>query len=53
MCVQPLRVLEQGTERQSDLTMLIAFGTWRERASVSQDVAPVLNKFCLTIERMI
>jgi hypothetical protein len=46
-------VLEQGAERQSDLPVLIAFGAGRERAGISQNIAPVLNKFRVAIERMI
>ena len=49
----PFSVLEQGAERQSDLPVLIAFGAGRERAGVSQNIALVLNKFRVAIERMI
>jgi hypothetical protein len=53
MAIQPLPVPEQGAKRQGDLAMLIAFGAGRESAGVTQDIAPVLNKFRSTIERVI
>jgi hypothetical protein len=53
MAVQPFPVPEQGAKRQGDLAVLIAFGAGRERADVTQDVSPVLNKFRLTVERII
>ena len=53
MGFQPFPVLEKGAKRQSDLPMLIAFGAGRERAGISQNIAPVLNKFRVAIERMI
>jgi hypothetical protein len=53
MAIQPLSVPEQGAKRQGDLAVLIAFGAGRKSAGVTQDVAPVLNKFRSTIERVI
>jgi hypothetical protein len=53
MGFQPVLLLEKGPKRQSDLSMLIAFGAGREGAGVSQNVAPVLNKFRHAVERMI
>jgi hypothetical protein len=42
---QPFPVLEQGAQRQGDLPVLVAFGPGRERAGISQDIAPVLDEF--------
>jgi hypothetical protein len=53
MGLQPFPVPEQGTERQGDLPMLIAFRPRRERAGVSQYVAPLLNEFRSAVERLI
>jgi hypothetical protein len=53
MGFQPVLLLEKGLKRQGDLSMLIAFRAGRERAGISQNVTPVLNKFRHAVERMI
>jgi hypothetical protein len=53
MGFQPFPPLEKGAKRPSNLSMLIAFRTRRERAGISQNVAPLLNKLRLAVERMI
>jgi hypothetical protein len=53
MRVEPFLVLEKAAKRQGNLPMLIAFRTWREHPGISQDVAPVLNKLSLAVERMV
>jgi hypothetical protein len=50
---QPFPLPEQGAERQGDLPMLVAFRPQRERAGVSQYVAPVLDKLRSAVERLI
>jgi hypothetical protein len=53
MGLQPFPVPEKGAKRQGDLPMLVAFGPGRERAGVSQYVAPVFDEFGLAVERLI
>jgi len=53
MGFQPFPVLEKAAKRQGDLPMLIALRTGRKRAGISQNIASVLNKFRLAVERMI
>jgi hypothetical protein len=53
MGFQPFLLPEKRAKRQSDLPMLVAFRAGRERAGISQDVAAVLDKLCLAVERMI
>jgi len=53
MGLQPFPVPEEGTKRQSDLPMLIALRAGRERAGISQNIAPVLDKLRLAIERIV
>jgi hypothetical protein len=53
MGFQPFPPLEKGAKRPGNLSMLIAFRTRRERAGKSQNVAPLLNKLRLAVERMI
>jgi hypothetical protein len=53
MGFQPFPVPEKRAERQSDLSMLIAFRAGRERAGISQNVAPVFDKLRLAVERMV
>jgi hypothetical protein len=53
VCAEPSLVLEQGAKRQGNLPVLIPLGVGRKRAGVSQDVAPVLDEFGLTVERMV
>jgi hypothetical protein len=53
MGFQPFPVPEKRAERQSDLSMLIAFSAGREQAGISQNVAPVLDEFRLAVERMV
>jgi hypothetical protein len=53
MGVQPFLVLEKGAERKRDLPMLIAFGARWKRPGIAQDVAPVLDKLRLAVERTI
>jgi hypothetical protein len=53
MGFQPFPVPEERTERQGDLSVLIAFSAGWERAGISQNVAPVLNEFRLAVERMV
>jgi hypothetical protein len=53
MGLPPFPVPEQGAERHGDLPMLIAFRPGRERAGVSQYVAPVFDKLRSAVERLI
>jgi hypothetical protein len=53
MGLQPIPVPEQRAERQGDLPMLVAFRPRRERAGVSQYVAPVFDEFRSAEERLI
>jgi hypothetical protein len=53
MGLQPFPVPEEGAERQGDLTVLVAFRPGRERAGVSQYVAPVLDKLRSAEERLV
>jgi hypothetical protein len=50
---QPFPVPEEGAKGERDLPMLIAFRAGRERTGISQNVAPVLEKLRLAIERMV
>ncbi|MHB8270655.1 hypothetical protein [Bradyrhizobium sp.] len=53
MGVQPFLVLEKVAKRQGDLPVLVAFRARRECPGITQDVAPVLDKLCLAVERTI
>jgi hypothetical protein len=53
MGFQPFPALEKGAKRPGDLSVLIALRTRRERAGISQNVAPLLNQLRLAIERMV
>jgi hypothetical protein len=46
MSRQPSLIPEQHAERQRDLPMVIAFCARRERAGVTQNIAPFVDKFC-------
>jgi hypothetical protein len=53
MGFQPFPVPEEGAKRQSNPPMLIAFRAGWKRTGISQDVASLLDKFRLAVERMI
>jgi hypothetical protein len=50
MGIQPFPVPEQRAKRQGNLAMLVSLRAWRERAGVSQDIAPMLDKLRLAVE---
>jgi hypothetical protein len=50
MCVQPGLVLEKRSKHQRYVPMVISFGARRERAGITQKVAPMLHEFSLAVE---
>jgi hypothetical protein len=50
MCVQPSLVLEKHSKQQHYMPMAISFGARRERAGITQKVAPMLCEFSLAVE---
>jgi hypothetical protein len=53
MCVEPFLVFEQRAKQQRNLPMMISFGTGRKRTGMAQNVAPMLKKVRLAVERLV
>jgi hypothetical protein len=53
MCVEPFLVFEQRAKQQRNLPMMISFGTGRKRTGMAQNVAPMLKKLRLAVERLV
>jgi hypothetical protein len=53
MCIRPLLVLEERAKEQRNLPMMITLGARGKRAGRAQDVAPMLKKFRLAVERLV
>jgi hypothetical protein len=53
MCVEPFLIFEQRAKQQRNLPMMISFGTGRKRTGMTQNVAPMLKKVRLAVERLV
>jgi hypothetical protein len=53
MCIRPLLVLEERAKEQRNLPMMITLGARGKRAGRAQNVAPMLKKFRLAVERLV